>query len=81
MTELSHGTISTYQNHKCKCAACRKAWADYRRQATARYRQEGKCSCSRPVKEGRTYCEACLKRQRDCQRKRRQKKAHQREAA
>ena len=24
-----HGTTSSYTNHKCRCARCRAAWADY----------------------------------------------------
>lgn len=33
MRELSatpkHGSPSTYVNHKCRCAECKKAWAEY----------------------------------------------------
>lgn len=34
-----HGTISTYNNYKCKCTKCRRAWADYMRHKMAVYRQ------------------------------------------
>lgn len=27
--EAWHGTSGGYTNHKCRCAACRAAWADY----------------------------------------------------
>lgn len=26
---LEHGRPSTYNNHKCRCGDCRKAWAKY----------------------------------------------------
>lgn len=32
MTELIHGRASTYNNYKCRCDECRKAWADYIRE-------------------------------------------------
>lgn len=32
MAELQHGKASTYNNHKCRCDACKKAWADYIRE-------------------------------------------------
>ena len=32
MAELIHGRASTYNNYKCKCDECRKAWADYIRE-------------------------------------------------
>jgi hypothetical protein len=27
-----HGTASTYNNHQCRCDACRTAWSEYRKQ-------------------------------------------------
>jgi hypothetical protein len=30
--ELTHGRPSTYNNHKCRCKVCTKAWADYIRE-------------------------------------------------
>lgn len=41
MTELTHGSPSTYNNHKCRCADCKKAWADYIRERgyVRRYQQ------------------------------------------
>ncbi len=27
--DLRHGTINGYSNLKCRCAACKTAWADY----------------------------------------------------
>lgn len=32
MAELVHGRASTYNNYKCRCDECRKAWADYIRE-------------------------------------------------
>jgi len=32
MAELIHGRASTYNNYKCRCDECRKAWADYIRE-------------------------------------------------
>lgn len=32
MTDIQHGTIDGYTNHKCRCADCRKASADYQRE-------------------------------------------------
>lgn len=29
LKELSHGKPSTYNNHKCRCEECTKAWAEY----------------------------------------------------
>jgi hypothetical protein len=29
---LDHGKPNTYNNHKCHCTECRKAWADYIRE-------------------------------------------------
>ena len=31
-THEKHGTPSGYTHHKCRCSACRSAWADYIRQ-------------------------------------------------
>jgi len=31
-----HGKPSTYTNHKCRCAPCRGAWADYCRELRER---------------------------------------------
>jgi hypothetical protein len=28
MAATDHGTASTYTNHKCRCPACRAAWAE-----------------------------------------------------
>ena len=30
--QLVHGRASTYNNYKCRCDECRKAWADYIRE-------------------------------------------------
>jgi hypothetical protein len=38
-----HGTANGYGNHKCRCADCTKAWADYlrgRNQAKAAIKRE-----------------------------------------
>ena len=32
MADLVHGRASTYNNYKCRCDECRKAWADYIRE-------------------------------------------------
>lgn len=41
MAELVHGNPSTYNNHKCRCAACTAAWASYIRERgyVRRYQQ------------------------------------------
>ena len=41
MKELEHGKPSTYNNRKCRCADCTKAWADYIRERgyVKRYQQ------------------------------------------
>jgi hypothetical protein len=31
-----HGTAGGYNNHYCRCDACRKAWADYFREGNGR---------------------------------------------
>lgn len=30
--ELTHGSPSTYNNHKCRCVECTQAWTDYIRE-------------------------------------------------
>ncbi|WP_412747312.1 very short patch repair endonuclease [Krasilnikovia sp. MM14-A1004] len=40
-TTPAHGTLSTYSNHGCRCADCRRANAQYQQQLLARYRQHG----------------------------------------
>ena len=42
MTELKHGSASTYNNHKCRCDKCTKAWADYMRPRMKAYRAKDK---------------------------------------
>lgn len=34
-----HGDVAMYTNHKCRCDACRKAWADNRRGYQREYRK------------------------------------------
>lgn len=31
-----HGTAGGYSNHRCRCAECRRAWAEYFRSGTGR---------------------------------------------
>jgi hypothetical protein len=35
---ITHGKASTYNNHKCRCEACRAAWAAYLRPRIKQYR-------------------------------------------
>lgn len=35
---VKHGTIGTYNNHRCRCGECRVAWANYTRDLRARRR-------------------------------------------
>ena len=44
MGEIIHGKASSYTNHGCKCAACKKAWAELIAQSKAR-------RATRPVPE------------------------------
>jgi len=45
---LKHGSPSTYANHRCRCDACKRAWADYFREggqglrSAKRYKQSEK---------------------------------------
>lgn len=39
--DLEHGKVGTYSNHRCRCAACRKANSDQQRRLKARYAAEG----------------------------------------
>jgi hypothetical protein len=66
-TAFSHGTANGYNNHRCRCDACRAAWAEY--QASRRTpcpagcgrlvhsrgdtkRKCHTCTHSRPIKHG-----------------------------
>jgi hypothetical protein len=39
--ESRHGTPSEYVNHKCRCAECKRAWANYNRERMQARRREG----------------------------------------
>ncbi len=54
---MKHGTVNAYNNLKCRCSACRKAWADYYRGRNRQHRQRrqalGLCiECQRPATKG-----------------------------
>ena len=36
--DYRHGTASAYSNYRCRCDACRRAWATYMREYYARRR-------------------------------------------
>lgn len=57
MTSIPHGTTGGYANHRCRCHACRRAWAHY--QLARRLR--GQCSdCGQPVVAGGRRCQKHL---------------------
>lgn len=68
--ETWHGTAGGYNNHHCRCAACREAWRlscmDYRRRRGVRPASE--YQASRTVTHGirSSYAHGC--RCEDCQR-------------
>jgi hypothetical protein len=54
---MDHGTVNAYNNLKCRCGACRKAWADYFRERGRQHRRNrqalGLCiECKRPATNG-----------------------------
>lgn len=40
--EGKHGKPSTYNNHKCRCPECKKAWAEYMRPRVKAHRHAKK---------------------------------------
>lgn len=42
MKDLEHGKASTYNNHKCRCPECTRAWAAYMRPRMAERRRKRK---------------------------------------
>ncbi len=40
--EDQHGKPSTYNNLKCRCKACKDAWAEYMRPRVKKWREERK---------------------------------------
>lgn len=76
MTAVSHGTLNSYTNHRCRCAECRAANASYGR----RWRKEnrGLCPEGRHGTEGSytNYSCRCV----DCTEAHRLYRARQRES-
>lgn len=76
MDNLTHGSYSTYVNHKCRCDSCREAARDYQRGRDGAPRKRG-----RPPKEivhgtvagynKKCRCEECTAAVREVSRKRR----------
>lgn len=42
MAEIQHGLASSYNNHKCRCEPCTKAWAEYMKPRIQKYRKKVK---------------------------------------
>lgn len=59
MTELVHGTHSTYNNHKCRCPLCKLANTTYWKSTRHAKKANKECrNCSRKVcKKSKTFCE------------------------
>lgn len=47
---MTHGTLTGYIHHACRCADCRKAWSTRQRAYIARCKAEGRCiTCEAPA--------------------------------
>ena len=54
---MTHGTIGGYTNHKCRCAACRAAWAAYCKLKAEERKAAGLCrQCDHKAMPGRVHC-------------------------
>lgn len=51
-TDLKHGRLSTYNNHRCRCARCREAMRAYRAEYRKKYKGIPKIT---PTKNKRAY--------------------------
>lgn len=61
MTRNDHGQSSTYENHGCRCAACKTAHAEKNAAAHRRRKADGKAAGYDKSKHGvkQTYDDGC----------------------
>jgi len=60
---VTHGTLSTYMNHRCRCKRCRGANTVYRRARVKMLRSRHLCiDCAEPSPDGTHRCQACRDR-------------------
>lgn len=55
---MTHGTLTGYHHHKCRCVECQRAHRDYRRRHAASQSAKGICrECREPVSpRSKNFC-------------------------